>query len=143
MNNNNKKIFFDNIKSPLNKSKISKNNKHSNKINSTREFEHLKKNLIKNVPFPYSKKTIYPLTKRIKTSNSNKSNSIILYHNKSKTSFTKPFFVKINTPNTLRNNYSSSRVTEDNQIKKKLMILKKDIKKVIIKKIKHMVQNYL
>ena len=134
MNNNNKKIFFDNIKSPLNKSKISKNNKHSNKINSTREFEHLKKNLIKNVPFPYSKKPIYPLTKRIKTSNSNKSNSIILYHNKSKTSFTKPFFVKINTPNTLRNNYSSSRVTEDNQIKKKINDIKKGYKKSYHKK---------
>jgi len=132
-NNNYKKIFFDNIKSPLNKSKLSKN-KPSSKINSSREFEHLKKNLIKHIPFPYSKKTINPLSKRIKISNSNKSNSIILYHNKSKTSFTKPFFVKINTPNTLRNNYSSSRVTENNQIKYKINEIKKDYKNSYHKK---------
>ena len=123
--NINKKILFDNFKSPLNKSKLSKI-KPSNKINSTREFEYLKKNLIKNIPISHSKKPINPLSKRIKASNSNKSNSIILHHNKSKTSFTKPFFVKLNTSNTLRNNYSSSRVTENNQIKNQTNEIKKE-----------------
>jgi len=131
--NINKKILFDNFKSPLNKSKLSKI-KPSNKINSTREFEYLKKNLIKNIPISHSKKPINPLSKRIKASNSNKSNSIILHHNKSKTSFTKPFFVKLNTSNTLRNNYSSSRVTENNQIKNQTNEIKKEYKNTYHKK---------
>ncbi len=131
-----KNSLFDNkmsIKFPKNKPAI--------KINSTRELEHKKKNLSKNIPIPLPKKPINNnnFSKTVKNSIPtfpNKSNSLLSHHNKSKTVYTTPSFITMNSLlsfNTLRNNSSSSRINNEkksnsNKPKNKINEIKKEIK---------------
>ena len=100
------------------------------KINSTREVEYKKKNLMKSIPIPHPKKSINNISKNVKsTTNKKNKNSIISHHCKNKTSYIKPSFLNpIIT--SLRNNSSSSRLNDikKNKTKIKIIDMKKEIK---------------